>query len=231
MGEPFRRADDSSTRAPFLKGLLVGVLAIGLVWGITYALRPPAPGEGAASQAVQVGSGAGVETEEPGPSAEAQCQQVIAALAPPRRAAAAALAQWGVHVGAMNKLVSGKISLSQASAFWNRTRVGAKRLLARYDAAVRARADADVSCPDEHSGAQAVHASCRAAVTAERRELRAAATAIATWRHHVVDMEMLRMGRMSVAQASRMWLRNWRKGVAQLESYHEARKRALSQHC
>jgi hypothetical protein len=239
MGEPFRRADDSSARAPFIKGLLVGVVAIALIWGITYALRSPesAPAEQSASQAVQAGSDAKVAKEtpgptaEPGPSAEAQCQEALAAQAPPRRAAAAALSQWSVHVGAMNKLVAGQISLSQASAFWNRTRVGAKRLLARYDAAVRTSANADVTCPDESGGADGAHSTCQMAVMAGRHELRTAATAIDTWRHHVVDMDMLRMGHLSATQASRMWLRNWQKGVAQLDRYREARKQAQAEHC
>ena len=251
MGEPFRRtADDSSSRAQFIKGLLVGVVAMVLFGGILYVLRPPGaePTERAASQ-VHDGSTAVAATEAPGstqepgptqeagttqesgPSVEAQCRQVIAAQAPARRAAAAVLEQWGVHVGAMNKLVAGKISLSQANAFWNRTRVGAKRLLVRYDAAVATLSNTDVSCPAEPHGAVGVHSTCRMAVTAGRHELRAAATAIATWRHHVVDMDMLRMGHMSPVQATRMWLRNWQKGVDQIHRYHVATERALAQQC
>lgn len=243
MGEPFRRtADESGSRAQFIKGLLVGILAVGLVWALLYAVQSPESRTAQpAASPVRVDSPvvAGTEASAPAaadptasaPTAEAQCRELVTAQAPARRAATAALAQWRVHVGAMNKLVAGEITLSQASAFWNSTRKGAKRLLARYDAAVATLANSDASCPAEPSGAAGVHSSCRMAVRADRRELRAADTAIETWRHHVVDMEMLRMGHMSPTQASRMWLRNWRQGVDQLASYHDARQRALSQHC
>lgn len=243
MGEPFRRAaDDSASRAPFIKGLLVGVLAVALVWAILYTVRPPEsqPAQPAASSdrvdspvvaGTEAAASAGAGPTAPGPTAEAQCREVVAAQAPARRAAAAALAQWRVHVGAMNQLVAGEISLSQASAFWASTRVGAKRLLARYDAAVATLANSDVSCPAEPSDAGGLPSPCRMAVTADRRELRAADTAIETWRHHVVDMEMLRMGHMSPAQATRMWLRNWRQGVDELASYRDARQRARAQQC
>jgi hypothetical protein len=243
MGEPFRRAaDDANSRAQFIKGLLVGVVAMVLFVGVLYALRPPesVPAEGAASQ-VQVTSTVAPATQSPSatpaptptaaPSAEAQCRQAVAAQAPVRRAAAAVLEQWGVHVGAMNKLVAGKISLGQATAFWNRTRVGAKRRLARYDAAVATLSNTDVSCPAEPSGAAAAGSPCRMAVTAVRHELREAAIAIATWRHHVVDMDMLRMGHLSPARATQMWMRSWQMGVGQLNNYRDARKHALSEHC
>jgi hypothetical protein len=69
------------------------------------------------------------------------------------------------------------------------------------------------------------------AVTAVRHELREAAIAIATWRHHVVDMDMLRMGHLSPARATQMWMRSWQMGVGQLNNYRDARKHALSEHC
>lgn len=233
MGEPFRRtADDSSSRAPFIKGLLVGVVAMALVWGIAFAMRSPASeSEKAGASQVGVGTDVAAKTQPSTSGAAEQCRQVVRAQAPARRAAAVTLAQWAVHVGAMNKLVAGKITLSQATAFWNRTRVGAKRRLARYDAAVRTLATTDASCPSESTGSAGADATCRKAFVADRHELRAADTAIATWRHHVVDMDMLRMGHLSPAQATQMWLRNWHKGVAQLDEYHAARRHALSQHC
>ncbi|MGZ4428539.1 MAG: hypothetical protein ACXVEU_09905 [Nocardioidaceae bacterium] len=165
------------------------------------------------------------------PTARQRCRQLYAAQAQPRRAAAVSLSQWEVHVGAMNKLVTGALTLRQANAFWNSTRVGASHRLARYDAAVARLRRTHASCPRQPDTASAGLMTCQAAVDARKAELRKADIAIETWRHHVRDMEMFRMGKMTPAQATHMWLRNWHRGVTQLNAYRVARKHAAGQHC
>ncbi|MGZ4503795.1 MAG: hypothetical protein ACXVW3_07870 [Nocardioidaceae bacterium] len=165
------------------------------------------------------------------PTARQRCRQLYAAQAQPRRAAAVSLSQWEVHVGAMNKLVTGALTLRQANAFWNSTRVGASHRLARYDAAVARLRRTHASCPRQPDTASAGLMTCQAAVDARKAELRKADIAIETWRHHVRDMEMFRMGKMTPAQATHMWLRNWHRGVTQLNAYRAARKHAAGQHC
>ena len=68
-------------------------------------------------------------------------------------------------------------------------------------------------------------------MSANRRVLHLARTALATWGAHVQDMEMLRMGKMSPTQATRMWLHNWHRGQGQVTGYHAAVEAAPGLHC
>ncbi len=232
-------SNGSPSRLSFFKGLLVGILGALLIAGFAYAGVPrhSAPDRsGHASASVNDTSHhdaahASAAAKPRAPSVQQQCHQLYLAQGRAERAAAASLSQWEVHVGAMNKLVTGQLTLRQANAFWNRTRVGASRLLDRYDAAVARLSQDDVSCPASHGTASTGVQACRAAIDAQQTELRTARIALATWRHHVRDMEMLRMGQMSGAQATRMWLKNWHRGVRQLDAYRSARKLAAAQYC
>lgn len=59
-------------------------------------------------------------------------------------------------------------------------------------------------------------------MAADEQALRVATTAADTWRMHVRDMEMLREGRLSPAEATRMWLASWQQGMRQLKAYQAA---------
>ncbi len=150
------------------------------------------------------------------------------------RAAARSLAQWQVHVGAMNRLVAGRITLAQATAFWTRTRIGAQQRVTDFDRADRGVASLAGGCASEargqpSAGALRAAARCAASVAARERTLVAARVALRTWQRHIKDMEALRMGMMSSAQALRMWHLNWHKGVTQLAGYHAALRRSSRQ--
>jgi hypothetical protein len=71
-------------------------------------------------------SGTPSPSPQPGETSDQlqRCSQAAVALKHTLHHAAGSVAQWEVHVGAMNKLVTGVISLRQATAFWNQTRVG-----------------------------------------------------------------------------------------------------------
>jgi hypothetical protein len=149
----------------------------------------------------------------------------------PLAAARPALDQWEVHVGAMNKLVVGEITLQQAMDFWNQTRLGAQRKLARFREAMRALRHRGVDCPSPDLLAPDARASrCARQVQAEVRVLHAAQVSVGTWGRHVRDMDMLRMGHLSPQDATRMWLSLWQRGVRDLRSYHQAVREAGSQH-
>jgi hypothetical protein len=133
--------------------------------------------------------------------------------------------QWAVHIGAMNKLVVGQISLSQANAFWNQTRVGAKQHVTQFQQAMKEVRRTGVDCPSPGKLGQKVPyalRTCVRQVDADLRTLRAARTAIDTWSMHVRDMERLRSGKLSASAATRMWLSMWQRGVHQLQAYREA---------
>jgi hypothetical protein len=165
------------------------------------------------------------------PTALDSCRQVDAGLRDALHAAAPALGQWEVHVGAMNKLVAGAITLRQANAFWNNTRVEARRNLTAFRAAYRRALHPGAECrrpmaPMPGMSQAPRLRSCARRVQADRQVLRAADTAITTWGHHVVDMNMLRMGTMTPATANQMWLASWQEGVRQIRAYHQVARGA-----
>jgi hypothetical protein len=141
--------------------------------------------------------------------------------------------QWEIHIGAMNKLVVGAITLPQATAFWNQTRVGAQHRIDSFHAAIRTLRGSGVDCPspgllDKASSSDL--RSCARHVHAELRALEAARTAVNTWDMHVKDMERLRTGKLSPTVATQMWLSMWQRGQDQLKVYRAAvRDGSLSQ--
>ncbi|MDI4643248.1 hypothetical protein K9U39_20405 [Rhodoblastus acidophilus] len=142
-----------------------------------------------------------------------------------------ALDQWAVHVGAMNKLVVGEITLEQASAFWNRTRHDAATRIEDFRAVMDDVRVRGLDCPGPHylaPGARQLPP-CTRRVAADIRALGAARTSIATWEHHVHDMEMLRSGDLSPEDATAAWLSMWQEGMDDLDTYDEA-AREMKQH-
>lgn len=239
MGDPYDPFDADFTsepgpghgRAYLVSGVvggLVGAAVVLLVWVTIAALGPGDPGRSADARPE---GGAptvlGTESGTPGPS---PCRRRFDAQRAALRSADATLAQWEVHVGAMNKLVTGAISLRQATAFWNQTRVGAQDRLARYDEAVRMLETGRAGCP-RSAAAGGEDTRCVTAVALRDRTLRRANRATATWRMHVDDMEALRDGTLSPTMATRMWLRSWHRGVRQLDAYHAASRAARGLHC
>lgn len=142
-------------------------------------------------------------------------------------AARPALGQWSVHVGAMNKLVLGEITLQQATDFWNRTRLGAQRRIAAFRDTAETLGRRGVDCPSPAllaPGARALPG-CARQVAAEVGAFRAATTSIDTWDDHVRHMDMMRLGELSPERATRMWLSMWQDGVRDLDAYRaEARE-------
>jgi hypothetical protein len=217
----------STSWRPFVVGVAAGATIIGVVWVAVLLNRHDPASASAAPAGHHAHHAAAVASSSAAPArtspATNGCPDLVKAQAPALRAAAKSLAQWKVHVDAMNQLVAGRITLAQATDFWNHTRVGAKRLIGHYQA-VRQQLRADA--PPCDSGAR-----CAAAAQAREQELRIADRALATWNHHVHDMEMLRMGMMTPTQATQMWVRNWHIGVRQLGAYHAAADLARGVHC
>jgi hypothetical protein len=181
----------------------------------------------------QLSSDGGEPSESPPPATDVspgtdtraqRCVDAARALETPLRAARPALEQWDVHVGAMNKLVVGEITLQQATSFWNRTRLGAQRNVERFRTAWEDVEHQGVDCPapDLMGPAPAPVRACSRLVAAELGVLRTARTSITTWDKHVHHMDMLRMGTLSPEDATRMWLTMWHRGVQELRAYRAA---------
>ena len=162
------------------------------------------------------------------PTRLSRCASASRAIASALEAARPSLDQWAVHVGAMNKLVVGEITLQQATAFWERTRVGAQRRVADFREAVRSLRMHGVDCPSSAllaPGARALPG-CVRQVEAEIGVLRAATTSIDTWDQHVQHMDMMLLGELSPEDATRMWLSMWEQGVRDLDAYRAAARDA-----
>lgn len=154
------------------------------------------------------------------------CRTVWQSQSDTLAAADRSLAQWRVHVGAMNQLVSGQITLAQAQAFWNRTRVGAAARVAKFEHADGAYADVAPRCPNRSPSASRQVRRCLAGVRARGRAIDAGGVAIATWKRHIAAMEMLRSGQLTPQMATQMWVQSWHLGVQQLDAYTKASKDA-----
>lgn len=161
------------------------------------------------------------------------CRRVYDEQVQPLREAATAMDQWAVHVGAMNKLVVGAITLAQANQFWGQTRVGAMRNLQAFAGSDRQYQQRTYRCPAP-VGKEATGDLldlCERSVAARTRVLKLARVALATWDHHVMHMEMLRKGTMSPARATQLWLQSWRAGQGQIDRYQAALAAARGASC
>jgi hypothetical protein len=217
---------------PFVAGMVTGALLLGLLW-IFPSGRSDSPA-GFVGAAEVLGAQQTAESKEaaPGDGRLERCREVFAAQTRPLRAVPAPLSQWQVHIGAMNKLVTGVITLRQATRFWSQTRVGAARGLARYRSASEAFGQRTARCPRTADAASPKEVlRCTEAVAARGRELATADRALATWRVHVRHMEMLRTGEMSPARATQLWLMSWHAGVRELAAYRAAAREASGRTC
>jgi hypothetical protein len=163
----------------------------------------------------------------------ASCRSASTKQAQDLHAAQASLARWSTHIRAMNQLVAGKITPEQAKAFWTASRTGAAQEVARFEAVDRRSRGVSTQCSappgiDDHAAHVKHLAACRQAADAKEAELNSGRTAIATWRHHIRDMELLRAGKISPFAGLMRWNKNWKKGDAELQHYQEMRKAAMS---
>lgn len=222
------RADDIA--GPLLTGIAIGAVLVGLAWWVV-AMAGSSSDELGSSGPGESGSGAplvaATTTQAAAPTRMDRCLDAAYGISRPLLRVRPAMDQWTVHVGAMNKLVVGEITLAQATAFWDSTRVGAHQRIRSFDRAVASVTRDGVDCPEPQllgTAASTDIRACSAYVAAAMRTLDAARTAITTWRHHVEDMDRLRLGKLSPADATRMWLAMWQQGVQELDAYRAAAK-------
>ena len=180
----------------------------------------------------------GDPAEESGATADlaiSSCRQTLDRQREVLDAAQASLAQWRLHIRAMNDLVAGRITLEQATRFWDRTRVGAHRKVDHFQRTDRqlgrARGSCEVPGADLSKSARGVVTECLAATLKHAPRVAVARVAVDTWSHHVHDMEALRRGEITPEQAVAAWNRSWRQGVEQLRVYDERTAEAAPYDC
>jgi hypothetical protein len=154
-------------------------------------------------------------------------------------AAAVSLAQFQKHIDAMNLLVAGKISLDVATAFWDQTRIGAMEEISTFQKAEAEIGKASPACARlkvslweavEPARASAI-TTCAEAMKSKATALKYAQIAVTTWEHHVHDMERLRQGEITPAEASALWKKSWKTGERQLRTFEAAVEDAASTRC
>jgi hypothetical protein len=216
-------------------GAICGALVVGLVWlGMDWSGSRP-PDQTAARVSTTQGASQGVATSGATRAPDdrlSRCQEVYAAQTEPLRTAARSMSQWEVHIGAMNQLVVGAITLHQATQFWSQTREGARSRLHSFAAADRRFQQRSARCPNAGaSGLTGELRTCTQAVAARNRVLHLADRALATWHMHVRHMEMLRTGKMTPQQATSLWIKSWHAGQAEVNDYRAAVRAARGTGC
>lgn len=220
-----------------LVGALIGGLVVGVVWlGQVVITRDnePSGSDGAIRQSSgQHGPADSGEPAGDGTTRLERCAEVYTAQDEPLRAADAALGQWEVHIGAMNKLVVGAITLKQARQFWNQTRVRAASGLDDFATADQRFDQRTARCPVPARSAEATTGleSCHQAVAARKQAIRLATVALRTWEEHVHHMNMLRAGDMTPEEATALWLQSWRQGDREARDYRTAEQTAEGLTC
>ncbi|MGH3423137.1 MAG: hypothetical protein ACRDO8_00330 [Nocardioidaceae bacterium] len=168
-----------------------------------------------------------------------RCKVGYAAEQDAVHAAHVTLHQWDVHIGAMNKLVAGEITLAKARSFWAETRDAAAKNAHAFrsaDRAYREQADGCAPLGPTLSGAAdpsdaAGLTTCAVAMHAGERVLVTARTALTTWEHHIKDMNRLRSGKLSPQKATDDWQKNWKMGNMQMKMYHKPAAADENAHC
>jgi hypothetical protein len=202
---------------------------------------PSTSASGASTATTGSGEVTGAGTDATGLLAEAteSCRLATLRLSAALAAANVSLAQFDKHIDAMNLLVAGKISLAVATQFWEETRVGATENSAAFRRAQAELAANRASCSALPAAAaeglpygQVDRLSqCVKYVGAATTAVVRADPAVDTWMHHIHDMEMLRAGDITPAQATAAWKRDWRTGEKQLRAFEAAHKQASSLRC
>ncbi|RYU09944.1 hypothetical protein [Nocardioides iriomotensis] len=245
MSYLFSETEESPRGAwAFAGGVVVGAAVVALVWALTTLVSPGATGGSDRNRAAAPDDSA---RPRPAGVAAEPCHAVHDIQTPALRAATTALQDWRVHVDTMNAFAADEITREKANEDWDRTRHHATEDLAAYDEAAAAYAARTTRCPtptgattgtagtadavDASGPADASVTACRAAVSARNLTLRAADAALATWREHVLQMEMLRDGTMTGDTAAKLWEKSWKVGSAQLKAYDEAAQRSAATTC
>ena len=225
----------------FFLGAGIGAFVVALAWILVVALTSgdsSSDRDDAGRAALSSTTPRSVGLPEYGAETQtylARCREVFQAQSAPLKAAAVAMDQWEVHIGAMNKLVVGAITLKQATQFWNQTRVGASENLKSFASARELYQQRSSRCPEPNSSlAKAIspeRRACYRAVAARHDALRLGLVSLETWKGHVHHMEMLRRGEMTPQEATQLWLQSWHQGNDELRAYRAAARAAKGKIC
>ena len=232
--------DEPKTGGYLLRGGIIGAVLVGLTWAVFAwtgggsdfgATNADSFGHHSTSNPAQQSTPSAAHTS-PAQAKLQRCHRVYLAQRPVLHDARVAVAQWQVHIGAMNQLVVGVLTLQQASQFWAQTRVGARAHLVAFDTALRHLRRQAATCGDGATVAPNAPSTkldrCELAVAARNDVLHAARASLSTWAMHMKHMDMLRSGMLSPSEAQALWIKSWHEGQRQVNRYRSAMRKADS---
>ena len=221
-----RRIVAGALRPLRVAGLALIALAIAIVW-VQVRGEPEATHFAAAGSTTPAASARARAITDAVDSCQVAHLRQESALS----SAATSLALWRKHIEAMNLLVAGKITLSVAQGFWASSRVGAMQAVTAFNTADAAYASGkgtacaplgqDLARFAQPQQVQQLDA-CHTSLARSDRTLTLARAGVLTWAEHIQDMEALRLGQITPAQAVTMWQMSWRSGNEQLQRYDKA---------
>jgi hypothetical protein len=210
-------------RRSHLRAVPVAVLAAAAV-GIALVLASLLGQDGrrAATSSGPPGSGSAPTSADP--ALAASCRSALALAERDLQAADAAMVQWRRHITAMTDLVDGKITLAQATRFWEATRVAGKRTVRsweRADAQFRRGSRSCLAAPAAQLGREAA---CQVRTSAAAVLLATERGSLRDWRRHIKQMDSLRAGRITPEHALHLWNAMYQRGLTGLRQVDEAER-------
>lgn len=207
----------------YLLPLVTAAASVLVIVGVFWASsRPPQPSpspSGEVKPAAKVAQRAQVE------GAAAECSIGRDRIGELHAATSAAMQQWRLHIDAMNQLVAGKITLDQATAFWDSTRVEGQRTMTAWeqvDQAYRERPPTCAPVPDVQSQRNEDVSDCARRSEAAATAFARARATLTHWRTHIEHMEMLRHGMMDASRAAELWKKMYRQAGPDISQYDAA---------
>ncbi len=182
---------------------------------------PTAPAPGASSTSADPRSSRVV------PAALSECVQLFDHELAATAAAHASIAQWKMHIDAINQLMAGQISRYQAQQRWSQTRRGAVHKVRAFE--VLRQQLAGPRCPANSPSGRGLGA-CHLATSAYADVVQAARTTIHVWMMHIDQMENMPATAITSSQV-RMWNHMWDLGQRRLGQYHHLLGQAQRHTC
>ena len=227
-----RRATAQRATPRRLRRLLIVAVAVVVVLGAAavYLLRPGGPGiPSAAGQSPEAAPSTAESSKEAStPAADAaldRCINESKAADAVLLAADAGVKDWHDHVQAQTDGNSGKISVSEMNAIFQRTRLAGPAELAKYDSAVTDLQQLGGAC-DPMSGAKGRTAKHLDACLDRRKvqdtAMKAAAGAMTDWRDHQTKEGGTDAGHYG--ESTRHWLADWRNAPEHIDAYQKEQK-------
>lgn len=156
-------------------------------------------------------------------SALKACQGKVAAADGVLAAAKTGVTHWAAHVQAQTDRSNGKISVGNMKGRFAKTRSAGPEDQRRYSSALANYRNTKIPCDPVKGAAPAVATrldQCLARSKAQQPLMKAGASGMADWQHHLASMK--RSSKEYVPNAKKIWLDAWRAAPKNINAYRQA---------